>query len=801
MRYSFEPERERGILQRRRPTYGGSPIIARPPGRGTISAARFALFFTGAAWLAYLVEQAMRVSESDMSARTLLETGVYLVIVTALTGSASAYLLARLGYFERIKNHQRVPRSTIDAALEGAAPLLTVIIPSYREDERVIRQTLLSAALQEYPDLRVVLLTDDPPNPTDPAHMQTLSRARALPGVIADELREPRRRFEAALAAFDHDRTPNPAADAPTLAGLAESYDAAADWFRGKCDSQERQDHSDEFLVIEFLGRMEADFRATAEAVRAAMADSTAVLSRQRARQLYQRLVNTFSAEVTSFERKQYASLSHEANKAMNLNSYLGLMGGSYCVVDSPGGRVLIDAGTRTPDLVVPNTDYVLTLDADSILLPEYCLRLVYFMEQPENSRVAVVQTPYSAYRGARSNIERISGATTDIQHIVHQGLTRYDATFWVGANAVIRKPALDELEEIEDEAGFPIRRYIKDRTVIEDTESSIDLRAKGWSLYNYPERLSYSATPPDFGSLVIQRQRWANGGLVILPKLWRLLRRREPGVARPGVAEMFLRTNYLASISWASLGLLLLLFYPFDGQLLSRFAVVTALPYFWTMSSDLARSGYRRTDIFRIYGFNLLLLPVNLMGTIQSIVQGIGGQKMAFARTPKVMNRTVAPISFIVIPVLLIVWSARTLVLDIETEAYTHGAFAAANLFMTLYGVLAFIGPRAMLIDLFVNAKAFVYRPAKPQPARREVPHWASVLYVGSSVPEEVERSAPLAVALAAQDQFATRTAVTAVDDLAERDQRARERVRALERGVAPTTPGARLEGAGPWQ
>ncbi len=801
MRYSFEAERKRGFAGRRRPTYGGSPIIAKAPGRGTISAARFALFFTGAAWLAYLVEQSLRLAETGASPRTLAETGVYLVIVTALTASASAYLLARLGYFERIKNHQRVPRSTIDAHFEKSEPTLTVIVPSYREDERVIRQTLLSAALQEYPNLRVVLLTDDPPNPTDPDHILTLSRARALPGLIADELREPRRRFEEALEAFDRDRTPNPAADERVLTLLAEHYEAAADWFARVCMAQPRQDHSDEFLVIEFLGRMELDFRATTAALLSAATDATAIISRQRVRQLYVRLVRTFTAEITSFERKQYASLSHEANKAMNLNSYLGLMGGSYSVVDSPGGRVLIDAGSRAPDLVVPNTDYVLTLDADSILLPEYCLRLVYFMEQPENARVAVVQTPYSAYRGAESHIERIAGATTDIQHIVHQGLTRYDATFWVGANAVIRKSALDELEEIEDEAGFPIRRYIKDRTVIEDTESSIDLRARGWTLHNYPERLSYSATPPDFGSLVIQRQRWANGGLVILPKLLRLLRRREPGVPRPGAAELFLRTNYLASISWASLGLLLLLFYPFDGQLLSRFAVVTALPYFWTMSSDLARSGYGRTDILRIYGFNLLLLPVNLVGTAQSIVQGIGGQKMAFARTPKVMNRTVAPILFIVVPVLLIVWSARTLVMDLDTGAYTHGAFAAANLFMTLYAVLAFIGPRAMLVDLFVNAKAFVYRPAKPVQQRREVPHWATVLYVGSSVAEEVERSAPLAVALAAHDQVGARTPVGTIDDLAERDQRARERVRALERGVAAPGAGAQVEGAGPWQ
>ena len=49
-------------------------------------------------------------------------------------------------------------------------PTLTVLVPSYREDARVVRQTLLSAALQEYPDLRIVLLIDDPPSPNDPAH-------------------------------------------------------------------------------------------------------------------------------------------------------------------------------------------------------------------------------------------------------------------------------------------------------------------------------------------------------------------------------------------------------------------------------------------------------------------------------------------------------------------------------------------------------------------------------------------------------------------------------------------------------
>ena len=171
----------------------------------------------------------------------------------------------------------------------------------------------------------------------------------------------------------------------------------------------------------------------------------------------------------------------------------------------------------------MPDADYLVTLDADSLLDPNYALRLIHFMKEPVNERVAIIQTPYSAIPNPTGILERCAGATTDMQYIIHQGFTHHDATFWVGANAVIRKKTLDDISVVEEERGFKITRFIQDRTVIEDTESSVDLVDCGWELYNYPERLSYSATPQDFGSLLIQRRRWGNGGLIILPKLLRL--------------------------------------------------------------------------------------------------------------------------------------------------------------------------------------------------------------------------------------------------------------------------------------
>ena len=141
----------------------------------------------------------------------------------------------------------------------------------------------------------------------------------------------------------------------------------------------------------------------------------------------------TFQAEITWFERKTYASLSHEANKAMNLNAYIALMGTRRIAVRGAGGVHLVTAGEDEPAREFPDASYVLTLDADSLLLPGYASRLIAVMQTPGNERVAVAQTPYSAIPGAPSPVERVAGATTDIQYIVHQGFAANDAAYWVG--------------------------------------------------------------------------------------------------------------------------------------------------------------------------------------------------------------------------------------------------------------------------------------------------------------------------------------------------------------------------------
>ena len=364
---------------------------------------------------------------------------------------------------------------------------------------------------------------------------------------------------------------------------------------------------------------------------------------------------------------------------------------------------------------------------------------MVYFLQQPNNAQIAVTQTPYSSFPGARSRIERLAGATTDIQHILHQGMSKLGATFWVGANAIIRKRALNDIVEKEWIGGFEIKRYIQDRTVIEDTESSIDLRAHGWQLRNYPERLSYSATPPDFGSLVVQRRRWANGGLLILPKFWSQIRRRKNQNDPVSTLEIMLRVNYMASIAWATVGLIFLLAYPYDGRLLSPLVVLAALPYFLTMAGDLQYSGYKYSDIFRIYGFNLILLPVNLAGVLKSLEQAITGKKIPFARTPKVKNRTPVSLLYVFGPLLIVGFSIFTVWRNVEAHNWSNALFAGFNTFAASWAIIAYIGVGNMVADMWVYITNWLYVERKTTvPTKKFQPSpgldWRIVLYYGES-------------------------------------------------------------------
>ena len=723
------------------------PILHKRPSVGALARSRIAIGVTIFAWMMYVLTTVIRMYiERDFTTlRVVIEALIYLLTVTFLCFSALMYLLSRQGALIRFRSHRRVTRAELDHHFSHYEKGITVLIPSYVEDVRVVEKTIWSAVLQEFPQIQVVLLIDDPPNPSDPHRIAELNETRRLGALISAALAEPYERFveerTEALARIDGTDSVRGA----ELTHLCTEYRWAIHWLAKQAERWEIRDHTDRFFIDNVLLDLAADLRLTVTALEGAL-EQREKLSSERVEELYNRLVCIFSGSVRAFERKKYASLSHEANKAMNLNAYISLMGKRLKRIETPRGVVLRPAlEDEFADLLIPDTEYILTLDADSMLLRDYCLRLVYLLEQPGNEQVAVVQTPYSSYRGAPTRMERIAAATTDVQHILHQGLTHYDATFWVGANAIIRKRALQDIAQVSFEGDNRVTTYIQDRTVIEDTESSVDLGLYGWHLVNYPERLSYSATPPDFGSLVIQRRRWANGGLLILPKFLRQRRARRGTKTQVRPLETLLRVNYMASIAWASVGLILLLGYPFDSRLLSPWVIIAAAPYFLSMSQDLKDNRYKRTDVFRIYAFNLILLAVNTSGTLKSIQQGITNEKIPFARTPKVANRTSSPWLFVFAPLFIVFYSAFVFVIYFQDRNWGNAIFAIFNASLCLFGIVSYIGIWPSIQDLFLGLLSWFFVPTKNAQNhsdsgvldRRNAIDWRSMIYYGQTDPD----------------------------------------------------------------
>jgi len=596
------------------------------PSAGAVSVARSTSAITAALWLAFVLDSLRRLSGRHPSALQVAWIVLILLAVTTLCFSSVMYQVGRAAALGRLRTHRRTTRADLDRHFRFSHATMTVLVPSSAEEPKVVRATLWSAALQEFPRLRLVLLLDDrpsptdPTDPTDPAARAGLAATRRLPGEIARRLEDPRRFCTAALERFR--AAPGPEVSVAEVRRLVDTYERAALWLRDLAADESLDDHADAFLVDRVVLGLAEELLGDAEALREGLAraerpGAVEMLDRHR------RLVRLFSVETDLFERRRYASLPQAAGKAMNLNSYLALMGRVWRTARTRAGDILLPAPDGVAgDVAVPDADYVLALDAGSLLVRDYCLRLVHELEQPGNEDVAVIQTPDCAIPGAPTMVEQVAGASTDLQHLHQLGTTAFDATLWIGANAVIRRPALDEIVTEHTERGFRVRTYLQDRTALEDVESSLDLAARGWRLLNYPERLSYRATPPDFGSLVAQRRRRAGGGLIILPRIRDVVLARRVRGQRVDPVGVMLRVDHLGSTAWTCLAAILLLLLPAAVAPVSPLLLVTAAPFLAVRAADLRRVGHEPVDVLWVQALDLALLPVDLAGVLTSLRQ-----------------------------------------------------------------------------------------------------------------------------------------------------------------------------------
>src|ERR687897_1957821 len=386
--------------------------------RGEMWLTRVGILVTLGAFTGFGVEY-LRVAATHLDPGELVQAAVFLFVVSFLVYGGLVYLTSRLGWLRRRLEFRHAGATELRAFCSETPASLAILVPSFKEEAHVVRHTLLSAALQDHPRRRVVLLIDDPPDPSRPDDGASLQASRALVDELTELFVGARGEFQTACEAAHARRAAGGFSPPHEALALAKLYERASDWFARQADAYPSRDHAERLFVERNLRNPAAAHIETAGGLRGMALGHQTDLLESELLSHYRRLAWLFDVELTSFERKRYRNLSHAPNKAMNLNSYLALMGGRYRERRSGRALELCPVPAGADGLQFQDADYVLTLDADSLLEPDYAARLVYWLESPENERIAAAQTPYSAIPGASRVIERIAGATTDIQYFI----------------------------------------------------------------------------------------------------------------------------------------------------------------------------------------------------------------------------------------------------------------------------------------------------------------------------------------------------------------------------------------------
>jgi cellulose synthase/poly-beta-1,6-N-acetylglucosamine synthase-like glycosyltransferase len=203
------------------------------------------------AFAGFLADTVSGASVRTMNPGQLAGALLYVGIVSFLVYGGLVYLFCRLGYLQRRRAFSPPTDAEVAALRDSTSARVTVLVPSYREEALLVRQALLSAALQTYPHRRVVLLIDDPPNPHGAEEQARLAAARRMPYEVQERSCwtsagdfNARLRFARRAEEFDARR------EADDLAGL---YDQLADWFEEQACLLERWDHTDELFAEQTL--------------------------------------------------------------------------------------------------------------------------------------------------------------------------------------------------------------------------------------------------------------------------------------------------------------------------------------------------------------------------------------------------------------------------------------------------------------------------------------------------------------------------------------------------------------------
>jgi cellulose synthase (UDP-forming) len=161
--------------------------------------------------------------------------------------------------------------------------------------------------------------------------------------------------------------------------------------------------------------------------------------------------------------------------------------------------------------------ELIAVFDADHAPARDFLLETVGYFE--DDARLFLVQTPHfflnpdPLERNLRT-FEKMPSENEMFYGIIQRGLDKWNAAFFCGSAAVLRRKAL------EDTNGF------SGMSITEDCETALALHARGWKSIYVDRPLIAGLQPATFASFIGQRSRWAQGMMQILMFRFPLLKR-----------------------------------------------------------------------------------------------------------------------------------------------------------------------------------------------------------------------------------------------------------------------------------
>lgn len=164
-------------------------------------------------------------------------------------------------------------------------------------------------------------------------------------------------------------------------------------------------------------------------------------------------------------------------------------------------------AGNLNNALKFTKAAFVAIFDCDHAPSPDFLERTLGYFIDPS---VAFVQTPQDFYNTG-SFQHRGSAETKEAWHeqtlfyrVIQPGKDHWNAAFFCGSCAVMRKAALDEIGGIAT------------GTITEDMHTSLRIHKHGWNSVYHSEALAFGLSPATLDQYDTQRLRWGRGAMQV---------------------------------------------------------------------------------------------------------------------------------------------------------------------------------------------------------------------------------------------------------------------------------------------